>query len=345
MEKKNKAWSLKDQEEFLIRMGNLYDNGYPMLDALELMIIHYKKDMKRDLLQAINALQDGYSIHKVLETLQFHEDVLSVLFFSQKHGKLGLAFKTAGSMLERKRYYRNKLVVILRYPIFMVMLVFIMLIFVQTVLLPQFQLLFTQMNITLSPTMSMFLTFLTQIPLIVMLGMFVSFLLLPSYRFFVKDISPIRKAALLMKIPLLNSFLSLHHSHYFTQQLSCLLGSGMTINDAVAVFEQQSYHPFFQEKAMEFRKRLVDGAKLEELVANERIFVEGLPVVVVHGQKNGKLAQELQDYSIILQGDIQEKAERVLSILQPSLFMGVGMFILMLYLAIFIPMFQILGGL
>ncbi|TYS68068.1 hypothetical protein FZC76_09945 [Sutcliffiella horikoshii] len=345
MEKTNKGWSLKVQEDFLKRMGELYSNGYSLLEALELMSIHFEADKKRNLLEAIQELQKGYSIHRVLEGLRFHQDILSLLFFSQKHGNLGQAFRTGGNLLERKRQYREKTMSILKYPILLIFLVLIMFIFVQLILLPQFHLLFSQMNISLSPVISLFFNLVVRIPILVSI---IVFCFLATYLFFKvyeKRISPSKRVSMLMRIPIVNTFLSLHYSHYFTQQLSTLLLSGLTINEAITVFEQQRYHPFFHVKAKEFRYRLVEGEKLEKLVESEKVFVHGLSIVIVHGQKNGKLGLELEQYSKLLLVKMQEFSEKLLGRIQPILFLGVGGFVFVLYLCIFIPMFQLLGGL
>ncbi|ART77229.1 competence type IV pilus assembly protein ComGB [Sutcliffiella horikoshii] len=345
MAKGNRGWPLKVQEDFLKRMGDLYTNGYSLLEALELMSIHFEAEKKRSLLEAIEELKKGYSVHQVLESLHFNQDILSLLFFSQKHGNLGQAFRTGGALLERKRFYRDKIFSILRYPIMLLFLVTIMLVFVQLVLLPQFHLLFSQMNISLSPIISVFFFLVVQIPILLLwcvLGIFAAYLF---YKIYERKLNPSQKVDLLLKIPLVKTFLSLHYSHYFTQQLSSLLLSGLTINEAIAVFEQQRYHSFFHSKAKEYRKFLVEGEKLETLVGREKVFVKGLDVVIVHGQKNGKLGQELEQYSKLLLVKMQEKSEKLLGRVQPVLFLGIGSFVFVLYLCIFIPMFQLLGGL
>ncbi|KPB05211.1 competence type IV pilus assembly protein ComGB [Bacillus sp. CHD6a] len=345
MEKENKGWSLKVQEDFLKRMGELYSNGYSLLEALELMSIHFEADKKRNLLEAIQELQKGYSVHRVLEGLRFHQDILSLVFFSQKHGNLGLAFKRGGNMLERKRHYREKTISILKYPILLIFLVLIMFIFVQLILLPQFHLLFSQMNISLSPVISLFFNLVVRIPIFVSILVFCFLTTYLLFKVYEKRTSPSRRISMLMRIPIVKTFLSLHYSHYFTQQLSTLLLSGLTINEAITVFEQQRYHPFFHVKAKEFRYRLVEGEKLEKLVESEKVFVPGLSIVIVHGQKNGKLGLELEQYSRLLLVKMQEFSEKLLGRIQPILFLGVGGFVFVLYLCIFIPMFQLLGGL
>jgi competence protein ComGB len=342
---RNRGWSLKEQEEFLLRIGDLYVNGYALLEAIELMCIHYEGHKKTDLHLAVNELKNGYSIHKVLELLHFHQDVLSLLFFSQRHGNLGEAFRTAGQMMKRKRYYKEKLLTLIRYPIFLMILVMLMLFFVQTVLLPQFTLLFQQMNISINKGIQIFFTVTSKLPFFLLVAAILAGVLLLLVKTYAKTIHPVKKISWMMKIPLLRTFLTLHYSHYFSQQLSSLLASGMTINDAIGVFEQQTYNPYFKYRASEYRERLLEGEKLEKVAGTELIFDKGLAPTILHGQKNGRLPRELEDFSGLLLDKLQRKMESVLGKIQPCLFLAIGLFVLLLYLCIFIPMFQLLGGL
>ncbi|MBM7620152.1 competence protein ComGB [Bacillus tianshenii] len=345
MEWRNKGWNLKEQEEFLLRIGDLYVNGYALLEAIELMCIHYEGDKKADLKLAINELKNGYGIHKVLEMLQFHQDVLSLLFFSQRHGNLGEAFRSAGQMLKRKRYYKQKLHTLIRYPIFLMVMVMLMLFFVQTVLLPQFTLLFQQMNISINKSIQLFFTITSKLPLLLLFLGFLAAVLLILIKTYANSVHPIKKISWIMKIPILRTFLTLHYSHYFSQQLSSLLASGMTINDAIGVFEQQTYNLYFKYRATEYRERLLEGEKLEKVAGTEMVFDKGLAPTILHGQKNGRLPRELEDFSGLLLDKLQRKMESALGKIQPCLFLAIGLFVLVLYLCIFIPMFQLLGGL
>ena len=326
-------------------MGDLYMNGYALLEAMELMSIHYEGHKKKDLHAAMAELKNGYAIHKVLELLHFHQDVLSLLFFSQRHGNLGEAFRSAGQLMKRKRYYKQKLLTLIRYPIFLILLVMLMLFFVQMVLLPQFTQLFKQMNISVNKGILLFFKLTSMLPLTLLsVGILVGVLIL-LIRTYAKTIHPVQKISLLMKIPILRTFLILHYSHYFSQQLSSLLASGMTINDAISVFEQQNYNPYFKHRASEYRELLSEGEKLANVAGKELVFDRGLAPTILHGQKNGRLPRELEDFSGLLLDKFQRKMESMLGKIQPCLFLAIGLFVLLLYLCIFIPMFQLLGGL
>lgn len=335
---------MKDQEEFLTRVGDMYHNGYSLTEAIELISIHYSAKKKQHVFSAMKALRSGDSIHQVLEGLHFHEDVLSLLFFSQKHGNLAHAFCSAGEMLGRKRQYREKLVSLIRYPMLLLILVFIMLLFVHVILVPQFLQLFHHMNLEMDALLSTFFTLLNYAPVLPLFFFGATLFLLASYHMFYKKMKPTKRIQLLFKFPLIRTYLSLHYSHYFAEQLSNLLSSGLTINEALSVFERQNYHPYFQTKASEFRSRLIEGEKLEDLVGKEIVFVKGLELIIMHGQNNGRLPLELLQYSRILLGRLEEHVEKLLAKIQPLLLLGVGAFVMILYLSIFIPMFQLMGG-
>ena len=158
------TWSLNQQEQFLQRIGQLYSNGYTILEAIKLYSLHASPEIQSDLKYIIDCLKEGHSFHAILSKLQFHSLVLSLLFLSQQHGDLGNSLKTSSELLKNRRMMREKIMKTIRYPFFLFFFVFLMLLFVKIVLVPQFEQLFLQLNIHNSLLISVILLLLTNVP-------------------------------------------------------------------------------------------------------------------------------------------------------------------------------------
>lgn len=338
------TWSLNQQEQFLQRIGQLYSNGYTILEAIELYSLHASPEIQSDLKYIIDCLKEGQSFHAILSKLQFHSLVLSLLFFSQQHGDLGNSLKTSSELLKNRRMMREKIMKTIRYPFFLFFFVFLMLLFVKIVLVPQFEQLFLQLNIHNSLLISVMLLLVTNVPTIFGLFFCLVLIIFITYPIWKKKLSPEVKVHLLLKLPFITTVTSYYYTQFFADQLSQLLHAGLSINESLEVFEQQSYSQYFQKITKHIQASLVDGESLEAAIAKEKVFDAGLAVVLVHGQKNGSLSKELQDYSQLLLQLSQQKIEKLISILQPVILSSVGVFVMLLYLCIFIPMFQLLGG-
>ncbi|WP_231597536.1 hypothetical protein [Bacillus sp. SA1-12] len=82
--------------------------------------------------------------------MHFHRDVLSYLYFAEQYGDMEFALKESSEILHKKMTHLDKLEKILRYPIFLIITVGIILSIVQSVISPQFQQLYDSMNIEAS---------------------------------------------------------------------------------------------------------------------------------------------------------------------------------------------------
>lgn len=66
-------------------------------------------------------------------------------------------------------------------------------------------------------------------------------------------------------------------------------------------------------------------------------------MIVVHGENTGYLGRELSLYSEFLSQEIESKLSRYISIVQPTLFLILAIFIIGAYLAILLPIYNMIN--
>lgn len=326
-------------------MGELYANGYSIVDAINLVSLHYREREKCDTKKMMDLLSEGCSFHEVLQRFHFHEVVLSLLYFSHKHGDLSNALIKSSMLLKRKRKLKQKILSIIRYPVLLMIIVIMMLFFINWILVPQFFILFEQMKVTQSWFIQFTLTFLSTAPTFITFFFLSLLSLIIVFHLFWKTLPIMKKTQLLLKTPIVRNYFINYQTYFFAEQTSSLLQAGLSLKECLLVFESQTHHGYLKMLAKEMKSELVDGKKFEEIVLSVPILNNSLATVVVHGQRNGKLPQQLLDYSEALLQSQQKKLEKFLKSLQPTLLLLVGLFIMFLYVSIFIPMLQLIGGL
>ncbi|MFL6556166.1 MAG: type II secretion system F family protein, partial [Bacillus sp. (in: firmicutes)] len=132
--------------------------------------------------------------------------------------------------------------------------------------------------------------------------------------------------------------------HYFSIQLSFLLSGGLSVSEALQLFEQNLRHPFYSHLAKTIKTKLITGEKLETILASLSFFEKEFPMIVKHGQENGKLEQELLFFSKHCVTNMEEMIEKRLTTIQPILYIFIGFMVVSMYLAILLPMFHLLDG-
>lgn len=73
-------------------------------------------------------------------------------------------------------------------------------------------------------------------------------------------------------------------------------------------------------------------------------FEKEFPMIVKHGQENGKLEQELLFFSRHCIKIMEEMIQKRLSTIQPILYIIIGFLVVSMYLAILLPMFHLLDS-
>ena len=341
----NKGWPIKRQEEFVLRVGELYANGYSIVDAINSVSLHYSEKEKRDTQKMMDLLREGNNFNEVLHIFCFHADVLSLLYFSQKHGDLSHALVKSSQLLKRRRKLKQKLLDSIRYPILLSLIVIMMLFFINWILLPQFVNLFELMKVNQSWYIQLLLNILTVAPTFITFIFVILFSILLFFHLLWRTLPLSQKIQLLLRIPIMKNYFIDYQTYFFAEQTSNLLQAGLSIKECLHVFESQKHHEFLNLLAKNIKSELVAGKKFEEIVLNAPFLNNNLASVVIHGQKNGRLSQQLRDYSESLLQNQQKKLEKFLKKLQPTLLLLVGIFIMFLYVSIFIPMLQLMGGL
>ncbi|MCM0627529.1 type II secretion system F family protein, partial [Lysinibacillus sp. OL1_EC] len=114
----------------------------------------------------------------------------------------------------------------------------------------------------------------------------------------------------------------------------------MSINQALTEVGKQSYRPLFKEMAERMIQDLRIGKSFSESVEFFQLFTDGLLEVIRHGERRGQLPRELFIYSQFCMDTLENSGKRLLSVIQPAVFLFIGAFILVIYFSIMIPLFQ-----
>lgn len=341
---KQRKWALEEQAKFLHMTGELLTRGYPLAEALDSILHHLPQSHKAALLEGIQALKKGESFYHVLKKMGFHDDLSGYVFFAEQHGDLSGAFLAGSRMMQKRIRDTAKLQKLLFYPLFLILTTLILFIFMEKLLLPRFSSLFVSMKIEKNLFMHIVTIFAESLPIFFFLLLFLIILLIFYYFFRFRKLHPLEQKRKLMKIPFAASFLRLYYTQYFSIQLSYLLCGGLSVNEALSLFEKNVHQPFYSRLAIEMKRELMMGGDLSEIVKHYPFFEAELSMVIHHGQKNGKLDQELVFYSQACLQRLEERIDKTMKKIQPVLFSVIGLIIVSMYLAVLLPMFHMLDG-
>lgn len=337
-------WPVTEQAQFLKRTGELLSRGYSLAEAIESMTFYLEKKRKDEVKRSLEKLREGFPLYLILAELNFKKDLVSYVYFAEQHGGLARTLSEGSDMVLKREADYQRLKRLTAYPIFLVLLTFILFFFVNRILLPKFNSLFSDMNLAPNIFMETIAAAATILPFVLYFLLSLIILLALYYVLSFKNLHSLKQKSRLVKLPFAGKFIRLFYSHYFSVQLSYLFSGGLSVLAALKVFEQNLHEPFSREIGKDLISKLAAGQNFDSAVGEYPFFEAELPRIIRHGQKNGKLDQELYFYSRHCLKDLEERMEKAMKTVQPILYSFIGLLVVSLYLAILLPMFQMMKG-
>ncbi|MGG1228540.1 competence type IV pilus assembly protein ComGB [Bacillus halotolerans] len=343
MKQIRKVWPLKDQAYLLKRLGEMTAGGYSLLDGLRLMQLQMNKRQRADLANAISRLREGESFYHVLKSLSFHKEAVGSCYFAETHGELPASMIQSGELLERKASQAEQIKRVLRYPLFLIFTVGVMLYMLQYIIIPQFSGIYQSMNVETSRTTDIIFAFFQHLDAVFILMAILAAGTGLYYWFVFKKKSPDHQMLICVSIPLFGKLVRLFNSYFFSLQLSSLLASGLSIYDSLKAFRHQTFLPFYRHEAEQMIERLKAGETIEAALYKRPFYENDFSKVISHGQLSGRLDRELFTYSQFILQRLEDKSQKWTGILQPIIYGFVAGMILIVYLSMLLPMYQMMN--
>ncbi|MCG3089061.1 competence type IV pilus assembly protein ComGB [Sporosarcina cyprini] len=330
--------ALVNQSAFLRRLAELLDQGYTIHDSIVILLPHYVRDYEPILNLAENAFRSGMTVTQVLEAIGFKRTVLLPIAVAEVDGTLIISLRELAGRLELKEKRDKRLKRILIYPAFLFIFMAFLLLLFRQFFLPNFQ--------VLAQTRQAETSFSTLLPVIV--GkipdvLLLSFIAAAVGLFIVKKwyakLTPAEKIRKLVRIPVIGSFLLKTKTSELTGEIGSLLRSGLPIQEALAMLENQRLDVLIAEMASNLKQHLIQGIPFEQAILLTDGLESNLASFAKHGSDTGHLAEELILYSAHSFETMESDISKWLAVIQPLLFTLLAICILLAYLAILLPVY------
>lgn len=132
------------------------------------------------------------------------------------------------------------------------------------------------------------------------------------------------------------------HQYLFTEQLAHLLGSGMTLDEALGILKRRMKHPKLHGLSQNLHQALVDGRSLSQALRDyPRIFTPLYVNMVAAGEASGALADILKRLVTYL-ADVKALRDRVQqALIYPALLVVAGIGLIIIFMTVMVP--QLMG--
>lgn len=332
---------LKEPAQLLKKMSVLLNEGYTFSDSLFMLMPHHLKGKSEIEEEIVDQLRNGASMTEVLDVIGYPKIYLMTILVAEQNGKMIQALQTVADQLEKKEKNRQHLKKLMTYPIILFFFLIILFFAFRMYFLPNMAFMMNARSSEGNFDLKLSSLFLHLPDLFIVLMIILVGVLMMIWRWLCKKTIE-DQIDFLLKIPIVNRQFKLQVTRQISYELGCLIESGMSMQAGLDILKKQALQPYLAKIAEIIQKRIVYGDSLSLAIEREGYFYKGFYSHVVHGEQGGNLGRELQIYSEFLTNRTENNVQKVLSLIQPILFIIIALCILGAYLAILLPMYKMM---
>jgi MSHA biogenesis protein MshG len=337
--------NLKDMHIFTRQLHAMLKAYVPASQAMRLIADSTTNiALKATLYEIVLSLESGYSLAK---SFQKHPAIFPSLLISmteigEQTGNMVDAFEHIVQYYEFEIQTRNRIKQTSRYPFLLLIVIVIAVGIINVLIVPQFRTFFSQFGADL-PWATQILIALSDFVihdwylLIVVMVMCIA-----GFRFWRQQtVGRQQGDRLVLKVPFLGSIIERSHLARMCRSLALALHSGIPLNEGLTLVERATNNIFLAEKFKSVRYFLERGETFSQSMANSHLFSSLVLQMIIVGEEtadlSGMLFQVADFYEEVLDYDVKKLGDT----LEPILVGIVAIFVLILALGVFLPMWDI----
>lgn len=335
----------KDFILFLRQFATLMRAGILLVDSLELLSEQTESKALKEALEDIaEETREGSALSAGMEKYPklFPELLVQMIKTGEVSGQLEDVLERMASYYEKQYQLRQKVSTALTYPLVVASFAIIITMFLMLFIVPIFGDMFESMG--------------SELPLItkLVLGLseftrkywwaFIAFIILLvvlAGRLKKKESYAVYFDTLLLKLPIVGSFIQKTVLARMTQTLSSLINSSVPILQAVEVTSEVVGNRVVEKVLLDARDSLEQGESLAAPMEDHWVFPPLIIQMIHVGEESGALDEMLNKVAEIYDREVNEASDKLQSLIEPVLIIFLAFIVGIIVLSIVVPMFSL----
>ena len=341
--------SLLGGDEFLPlvtrQLATLAGAGVPVATALQSLAAQADDpDIRRVLTAVHEGVRSGISLARAVES---HPDVFTELYASmvragEESGTLALSLSRLADHLERQAATRNRVRSALTYPLLMAAVASLVVVFLLTFVVPKIVGVFANLGRAL-PLPTRILIGVTDIlaaswwAILIVLAVAVVW----ARRYVATPDGARVRDSLALSLPLAGRVVHLSALSRFARTLSTMVAGGIPVDRALRVVAPVVGNTVIAGRIEAAAARVVEGSSLSEAMRLHAEIPPTLVQMVAIGEESGKLDFLLDKMADAIDGEIEARLSRMLSLLEPLIILLMGAVVGFIVISVLLPLLEI----
>ena len=337
---------LKQLAIFSRQFATMVNSGLPILRGLSILSEQTEsKELSRVLVAARLDVEQGSSLS---QSLQKHPKVFDDLYVSmirsgETGGSLDDTLLRIAGLLEREVRLRGKIKSAMTYPIAVVGLVLLIMAAMLLFVVPQFKTIYSQIGSTLPLPTRVLLgasNVLKGYWYVFIAGGFGFRFLLKRYR--QTDNGRDLVDAAKLRAPVFGSLFHKTYLSRFSSTLAMLLHSGVPILGALDIVSDTVNNRVLSRAVVDVQNSVREGESIAKPLSKHSVFPPMVVQMIAVGEETGQVDVMLEKVAQFYDQEVEASVDALTSLIEPILIAIIGAFVGASFIALYMPMFQVI---
>ena len=334
----------KKKQAFYQELAVLLKAGINFKESLTLIVESLKKEADKELIQKVlNDLVNGKAFSEALRAAKsFSEYEYYSVKIGEETGTTAQVCEELGRFFERKNEQKRIIIAALTYPSIVMTTAILVVVFMLTYVVPMFQDIFKQNNVELPALTQIIVKLSILTKTYGIYGLFTLIVVIVASRFF-KDNPQYKKTThyLLLKIPVLGSFISKVYLAQFTQAVSLLTTAKVPLLNSIQLVKMMIRFVPLQEALEKVELSILKGNSLSVSLKESTLFDNRIISLVKVAEETNQTEYVFKQLSEQFNQEVVQQSKTMTTVLEPFIILFVGVLVAVLLVAMYLPMFQL----
>lgn len=327
----------KERMAFLEMLLLLLENGFSLQESIQVMV--RSQQFSQVILGTVQqGLEQGLGLGACFFSLGFPQQAVTQIELSEVHGNLVETLQSVFKNTKLVEHQRREIQKIMAYPCILFLFSMGMLLSMRWILLPQ---LLASNMVQENHWGILFLLHGPNLFLWFLLGCLIVGGI--SYQW-MKHKSILQRAIYWSRIPFVGQLYRLYQTSYFSLEWGKLFREGLEMKQILDTLIHLPKQSIMVALAHELHQGLREGIALTDQLTHYSFLTAEFSLIVFQGELKGRLGEELLIYNQLLLKTLIQKIEQVIKWVQPIVFLLIASVIILVYVAMFLPIYGNIGG-
>ena len=336
--------SKRDLSIFTKQMSALLSAGTPLEKSLELLSLQTTNNkFSQVLLNIMEDVTEGNSLSSSLKKFPriFDEIYTSTIYAGETSAALAEVFSDLSEYLDKETQIKSQVTGALVYPSILFFVSLAVIYALLTFVLPQVVEQFVSSNVSLPLLTQVLLNFSTVFPYLVFsfLGIFASCYFLLQSNFLSTEFK-ISVSKLFLKTPLFGQIILFDQTARFCSSMRLMTKAGLNTIDSLHIAKDTFKNKYLKNEVSIVVSKVNAGTSISQAFALSKIFPTVFHQLLSSGDMGSQISEMFEKIKNFLDQEVETRRNVLLTLLQPIVILTMGIFVMLIVLAIMLPLLQ-----